>query len=79
MSDRQVADDLGQAVAEVLSKHGQMATRWVVLVEVIEGDGNRGLWIEAPEDMRQWETLGLLEFARAHECAKMTNDYRGED
>lgn len=29
MSDRQVADDLGQAVAEVLLKHGQMATRWI--------------------------------------------------
>lgn len=79
MTDRDVADELGSAVAQVLGKHGQMATRWVVLVELIDAEGERGLWLEAPDDMRSWDTLGLLDYAGSLERAKIQWDNRDED
>lgn len=74
MADRDIATQLGSAVASVLGEQGQMATRWVVLVEVIDAEGERGLWLESPDDMRAWDVLGLLGYAKALEEAKVRWD-----
>lgn len=56
--------DLNDAIAQVLSRHEiSMVTKWVALVEVIDGDGDRGLWALGSEGMTSWDTVGMLTYA----------------
>jgi hypothetical protein len=56
-----VERELGDAIASVLSRHEQsITTRWVALVETMNGDGQRGLWTFASDDVTEWDTIGLL-------------------
>jgi hypothetical protein len=48
---------------------GDMLTRWVLLAEVIEDSGSRAVWCITPEDMKAWDTLGLLTYAQQIEQA----------
>ena len=52
---------LGEAISQALPD--AYVTRWVSLVEVIDPDGERALWCLTPDEMRAWDTLGLLTFA----------------
>lgn len=48
---------------------GGFVTRWVVVAEVIDGEGERALWVDADSDMKQWDTYGLLMWALEQERA----------
>lgn len=67
MSDTR--DDVTEALAEAFRKTGFMATKWAVIAEVIDENGERSLWTLAPTGQLAWDTLGLLEFARQLEQA----------
>lgn len=59
MSD--IEDDLAAALAEVTAKHERsMVTRWVVVVETIDAEGERGVWMVADLQAKAWDTVGLL-------------------
>lgn len=59
------------ALSRVLRDGGYMVTKWAVLAEVIDAeDGERGVWMVAPETQVAWDTLGLLEYARQCEAAE---------
>jgi hypothetical protein len=69
--------DLHAALSRVINDHEDGAsylTRFVVLAEVVEDDGQRVLWTVAAEGMRRWDTLGLLEDARLREYTAAVRD-----
>jgi hypothetical protein len=61
----EVRERMANAISTVLGQAGAMVTRWVVLADVIEPDGERALWTLAPTDAKAWDTLGMLDYARA--------------
>jgi hypothetical protein len=49
------------AIADVMAQHdASMVTKWVALVEVIDGEG-RSLWTLTSDDVKAWDTVGLLQ------------------
>ncbi len=46
-----------------------MLSRFVLVAEVIEANGDRATWTMVDEDAKPWDTLGLLEHARCVEAA----------
>lgn len=62
------------ALSDVLSPEGDMVIKWVTLVETMGEDGSRALWTMAAADMKTWETLGFLEYARHAELARRIED-----
>lgn len=66
------------ALAQAFSDNGDMVTRWALVAEVIDTDGERGLWTLAPEDATGWDTLGMLTYATQMEQAKAVADYEDE-
>jgi hypothetical protein len=62
---RDLADQVQGALADLLHRRDNaMLTRFVVVAEVIEQEGERALWLLAPRDMKAWESIGMLEYAR---------------
>ncbi|MFC8449489.1 hypothetical protein [Kitasatospora sp. NPDC057223] len=62
----QLADDVHQAVADVLRAHGAgLLSRAVLVLEVVDVEsGELGLYVEAsPTDMPMWDRAGLLRYA----------------
>lgn len=56
----QLNDAITSAIQSV---EPSMVTKWVVLVETIDTDGDRGLWTVANEGATPWDSLGLLQHA----------------
>lgn len=72
-----MADAVQTAVSEVYP--GDIVTRWVVLAESIDRDGERAMIMVAQQDMRSWDTLGMLHHAiRREEVASHWNDEESE-
>lgn len=58
-----------RAVADLVQQidPGTMMTKFVLLVECVDTEG-RGLWAFAgPSDLKKWESLGMIEYARTLE------------
>ena len=69
--------ELDSAIADVLATHGtgtQMATRWVSVVEVIDGNGQRWLWSFPSPGLMRWDVLGLLDYAHQLQNAATVNE-----
>lgn len=64
---------LGSTIAQAVSEG--LVNRWVCLVEVIEDDGTRILLTAGSEDLRAWDTLGMLDYALERERANVAIDY----
>lgn len=58
---------VGQLVQDL--EPGSIVTRFVVVAEVIDADGIRGLWTDTHDGATRWDTLGLLTFALGQEKA----------
>ena len=72
--------DLHAAVQQVIAGHEGAPTylmRFVVLAEIVDSEGERALFQVTADGMKRWDTLGLLEHARAVEWAA-TNAEAGE-
>jgi hypothetical protein len=67
--ERDISDAITTAVAE--HEHG-MVTRWVGIDEIIDDEGERAVLTLASEDVRAWDTIGLLDFALTMERAALT-------
>jgi hypothetical protein len=64
------------AVSDLISKidQGAMATRFALLIEVVDAEGERGLWAISPDGQKAWDTLGLLQYAIQLEQAASVRD-----
>lgn len=51
-----------QSVAEFMAKidPGSFAGRFVLIVEVMQEDGDRVMWTFTPNEQKSWESLGLM-------------------
>lgn len=56
--ERAVGDAIQGAVA---ADEGGFVTRWVALVESVGPEGDRGLWTMTSDDVKAWDTVGLLQ------------------
>ena len=55
-------------------------TRFIILAEHVGSDSDRGVWMFIAPDMKVWDTLGLLEFARLSEnSARIADRVRNGD
>lgn len=61
------------ALAAALATHGggALLTRFIAIVETIEPDGTRALWTLPAPGMMQWDSVGLLEYARRVEMRRV--------
>ncbi len=66
-----VHEDLRAAISRVLGSHGELATKWALVVESVGSDGERGLWLAAGADAKAWDTMGLLDYAVQRERAEI--------
>lgn len=65
----QVEKEIGEAIAAVLTRHDLMVNRWVLVSEVFEADGNRKVGAFTSDDLRAWDSLGLLGYILERERA----------
>ncbi len=53
---------LGDAIGRAVGEHESgFVTKWVALVESVDPDGERGLWTLTSDDVKAWDTVGLLQ------------------
>lgn len=70
----QLQRSLDHVLADTLHRHdGSIVNRWIVLADVMDPEGERALVSLAQADMKPWDSLGMLEFARQVEQAATTN------
>lgn len=64
---------VGEALSAAMRQHDAgMVTRWVVIAETIDVEGDRGTWQMKNIEAKPWETLGLLHHAIMIENAACT-------
>lgn len=55
-------EQLHEAIAQVVSaQETSMVTKWVALIETIDGDGQKGLWTLTSDGVMAWDTVGMLQ------------------
>lgn len=65
----QAAEHVGEIVA--LLQPGAMMTKFYLVATIIHEDGETGLWTQSSHGLAPWDSLGLLEFAKKMETAKI--------
>lgn len=73
-SPERVQQAIADGLAAAMAAEGEMLNGWVVIVETIGSDGERGLWSMAAPDMKRWQSMGFLEAARAQEWNALGED-----
>ena len=58
---------------------GAMVTQFVLVAEVIDTDGHRGIWVDTHDGATRWDTLGLLKWALNEETGHQYARIRDED
>jgi hypothetical protein len=63
---------VGEAIAAAVGSHESgFVTKWVAILETVGPDGDRGVWTCTSEDMRAYDSLGLLQYAVLKEEAAL--------
>lgn len=70
--------ELHDAIAAVLGRRGLMVTKWMLVAEVLDGDGVRALESFASLDIRAWDTIGMFGYLDARERGAVTAEVAGE-
>lgn len=76
--DRALREELNNLLSECLHGHGDLVTRWVLLIEVVDQEGRRAMWNLASPDMKSWDALGMLTYATQIEQAGTVEEVLGE-
>lgn len=68
------------ALATIFMDHNNsMLNRFVVITEVIEEDGERGLWTFTSPDAKRWEIEGMIkdasDFQTAHRVVEILEEH----
>ena len=59
--------ELHDAIAQVLGRHGLMVTKWILAAEGLDAAGERAMEAFTSPDFRSWDSIGLLGFLDARE------------
>jgi hypothetical protein len=70
--------ELHDAIAAVLGRRGMMVTKWMLVAEILDGDGVRALESFASPDIRAWDTIGILGYLDARERGAIAAEFAGE-
>ena len=70
--NEEVCNKIADAISNILGAEAEMVTRWVVLIETLDKDGDRGLWSLSDHDAKPWDTLGMLMFGVQKEQARIS-------
>jgi hypothetical protein len=66
---------IGAAIDAAVGQHEQgFVTKWVGLVESVAPDGTRGLWTLTSDEVKAWDTVGLLQHALHIQQAQTLSD-----
>lgn len=57
------ADRVHAAVLDALADRPEMVTKWQAIVEIVDADGHRGLYVIHSPEATSWDSIGLLTFA----------------
>lgn len=64
MTDAQtVRDLLADGIATAVAHDGDIALKWIAVIETIDEKGGRCMWRLSADDMTQWDSLALHEYA----------------
>ena len=58
---------------------GAFVTKYVLVAEVIDSEGKRGVWSDTHDEATRWDTYGLLMEALTAEQAKQALDSQDDD
>lgn len=70
-------EGISTAVSDAFAHANFMVTKWVLVAEVIDEDGERCVWADTAERQTAWDSLGLLNYATQMEQAAAVT--RSED
>lgn len=77
MSSDEEIDSLVSDMVEKLET-GAMLTKYIVIAEGIDPQGERAVYMATHTDAKTWDILGLLSYAQGIENAGLVNKYHGE-
>lgn len=63
---------LEREIPGAFAAKGQFVTRWLVIAEAVDPDGERMLWLHNSDEALPWDLIGMLEFGLALEKAALT-------
>lgn len=78
MSDDTLLEDAVVAVEQALIGHGYSAHSVIVLAEVTTPDMDSQMLAVPSRGLKQWQSMGLLEYAKALELKGVLSD-KGDD
>jgi hypothetical protein len=58
-----VQNALADALAQALAGEPEVVTRWISVIEVMDSDGKRGIYLMPQQGAQAWDSLGLLLYA----------------
>lgn len=59
-----IAHAINDAVNSIIAQYESgFVTKWLCLIESVGEDGRRGLWPLASDDLKRWESKGMLAYA----------------
>jgi len=70
--------EFGDAVDGVLSRHGLLPNRWILVADVLSDAGSRELVTAASADLRAWDALGMLSYAIERERGAVHHEVAAE-
>lgn len=63
-----LTSELTTAVEDTFKRvEGGIVTKWLLIAETVGPDGERGLWTRTSDDLKPWESVGMLRFAEITE------------
>lgn len=72
-------DRVDHAISQALADCDEMVTKWVSLIETVDSDGVRALWLLTSGGAKAWDNMGMLSYALACEQGRITTDQIRED
>lgn len=78
-SDEAIVTEIGKAVEGIFARNSIMATKWLILTEALDVEGNYGLWTFGGQDMRPWDVLGLLSYAKIIQEGELQHEDHDDD
>lgn len=82
MSDvgEELSKQLTEAIEGVFQRvEGGIVTKWLLIAETVGPDAERGLWTRTSDDLKPWESAGMLRLAQVTEENAWRRDDEGDE
>jgi len=64
----ELSKQLAEAIEGVFQRvEGGIVTKWLLIAETVGPDAERGLWTRTSDDLKPWESAGMLRLAQVTE------------